>query len=81
MFGTLAASARSGETWFDMSRNHAGVRPYWRNYFDNTDILIYVIDSSDTKRFDETEQELQVRDHFLSFQFTSLCRSCCAKRS
>ena len=44
-----------------MSRSHAGFRPYWRNYFDNTDILIYVIDSSDTKRFDETEQELQVK--------------------
>ena len=39
------------------------IRPYWRNYFDNTDILIYVIDSADTKRFDETEQELQVFDH------------------
>ena len=37
-------------------------RPYWRNYFDNTDILIYVIDSADTKRFEETGQELQV--HF-----------------
>ena len=36
------------------------IRPYWRNYFDNTDILIYVIDSADTKRFEETEQELQV---------------------
>ena len=36
------------------------IRPYWRNYFDNTDVLIYVIDSSDTKRFEETEQELQV---------------------
>jgi len=35
------------------------IRPYWRNYFDNTDILIYVIDSADTKRFEETEQELQ----------------------
>merc|ERR1712137_792469 len=35
------------------------IRPYWRNYFENTDVLIYVIDSSDTKRFDETEQELQ----------------------
>merc|ERR1711962_488813 len=35
------------------------IRPYWRNYFDNTDVLIYVIDSSDSKRFDETEQELQ----------------------
>ena len=37
------------------------IRPYWRNYFDNTDVLIYVIDSSDEKRFEETEQELQVR--------------------
>merc|ERR1712013_60388 len=37
------------------------IRPYWRNHFDNTDILIYVIDSADTKRFEETEQELQDR--------------------
>jgi GTPase SAR1 family protein len=24
------------------------IRPYWRNYFDNTDALVYVIDSADT---------------------------------
>ncbi|CAN0508748.1 unnamed protein product, partial [Ectocarpus sp. 12 AP-2014] len=23
------------------------IRPYWRNYFDQTDALIYVIDSAD----------------------------------
>ncbi|KAI1287979.1 ADP-ribosylation factor-like protein 3 [Halotydeus destructor] len=34
------------------------IRPYWRNYFDNTDVLIYVIDSSDRKRFEETSVEL-----------------------
>uniref|UniRef100_A0A8C7YV90 ADP-ribosylation factor-like protein 3 n=1 Tax=Oryzias sinensis TaxID=183150 RepID=A0A8C7YV90_9TELE len=34
------------------------IRPYWRSYFDNTDVLIYVIDSSDRKRFDETSLEL-----------------------
>ncbi|XP_056313111.1 ADP-ribosylation factor-like protein 3 [Danio aesculapii] len=34
------------------------IRPYWRSYYDNTDLLIYVIDSSDRKRFDETAQEL-----------------------
>ncbi|CAL4072273.1 unnamed protein product, partial [Meganyctiphanes norvegica] len=34
------------------------IRPYWRNYFENTDVLIYVIDSGDRKRFDETGQEL-----------------------
>ncbi|XP_063676897.1 ADP-ribosylation factor-like protein 3 [Bolinopsis microptera] len=34
------------------------IRPYWKNYFENTDVLIYVIDSSDKKRFDETGEEL-----------------------
>ncbi|VDP14522.1 unnamed protein product [Soboliphyme baturini] len=34
------------------------IRPYWKNYFENVDILIYVIDSSDKKRFDETGLEL-----------------------
>ncbi|XP_053210020.1 ADP-ribosylation factor-like protein 3 isoform X2 [Panonychus citri] len=34
------------------------IRPYWKNYFENTDILIYVIDSSDKKRFEETSIEL-----------------------
>ncbi|XP_058876447.1 ADP-ribosylation factor-like protein 3 isoform X2 [Acipenser ruthenus] len=32
------------------------IRPYWRNYFENTDVLIYVIDSADRKRFEETGQ-------------------------
>lgn len=34
------------------------IRPYWRNYFENTDVLIYVIDSADSKRFEETGEEL-----------------------
>ncbi|GAA6217131.1 ADP-ribosylation factor-like protein 3 isoform X1 [Lates japonicus] len=34
------------------------IRPYWRNYFENTDVLIYVIDSSDKKRLEETSLEL-----------------------
>nr|XP_057915002.1 ADP-ribosylation factor-like protein 3 [Doryrhamphus excisus] len=34
------------------------IRPYWKNYFENTDVLIYVIDSSDKKRFEETSMEL-----------------------
>jgi ADP-ribosylation factor-like protein 3 len=37
------------------------IRPYWRNYFENTDVLIYVIDSADAKRLEETGQELQER--------------------
>ncbi|CAH8480916.1 unnamed protein product [Dicrocoelium dendriticum] len=34
------------------------IRPYWRNYFENTDVLVYVIDSSDKERLGETGQEL-----------------------
>ncbi|KAL0276695.1 UNVERIFIED_CONTAM: hypothetical protein PYX00_004209 [Menopon gallinae] len=34
------------------------IRPYWRNYFENTDVLIYVIDSADRKRLEETGMEL-----------------------
>ncbi|XP_055350529.1 ADP-ribosylation factor-like protein 3 [Paramacrobiotus metropolitanus] len=34
------------------------IRPYWKNYFENTDILIYVIDSADRHRFEETAGEL-----------------------
>ncbi|KAL7750434.1 ADP-ribosylation factor protein 3 [Sorochytrium milnesiophthora] len=30
------------------------IRPYWKNYFESTDVLIYVIDSSDKRRLEET---------------------------
>jgi ADP-ribosylation factor-like protein 3 len=32
--------------------------PYWRNYFDSSDGLIYVIDSTDRRRLEETGCEL-----------------------
>merc|ERR1712195_392110 len=35
------------------------IRPYWRNYFDNTDILIYVVDAADRRRVEEAVDELQ----------------------
>lgn len=35
------------------------IRPYWRNYFDQTDALVYVIDCADRRRIDETGVELQ----------------------
>lgn len=34
------------------------IRPYWQNYFDNTDALVYVIDSADQNRVEETGIEL-----------------------
>ncbi|GFH21502.1 ADP-ribosylation factor-like protein 3, partial [Haematococcus lacustris] len=36
------------------------IRPYWRNYFDATDALVYVIDSSDRKRMVESGSELDM---------------------
>ncbi|CAF0931772.1 unnamed protein product [Didymodactylos carnosus] len=34
------------------------IRGYWPHYFDNTDVVIYVIDSADKKRFPETSEQL-----------------------
>ena len=32
------------------------IRPYWKNYYDGTDALIYIIDSSDKRRVDEAAE-------------------------
>lgn len=34
------------------------IRPLWRHYYQNTQGLIFVVDSSDTKRIAEAENEL-----------------------
>ena len=34
------------------------IRPYWRNYYNSTNAVIYVIDSSDRRRMEETGVEL-----------------------
>jgi ADP-ribosylation factor-like protein 3 len=34
------------------------LRPYWSNYFDNTDVLIYVVDCADIKRLQESAEVL-----------------------
>ena len=35
------------------------IRPYWGNYFESTDALVYVIDSSDRRRLEESGSELK----------------------
>merc|ERR1719298_75234 len=35
------------------------IRQYWSNYFESTDALVYVVDSSDTRRLEESSQELK----------------------
>ncbi|KAG6853717.1 ADP-ribosylation factor-like protein 2 [Blastosporella zonata] len=34
------------------------LRPYWRNYFEQTDALVWVVDSSDRMRMEDCKQEL-----------------------
>ncbi|KAG2389171.1 hypothetical protein C9374_014571 [Naegleria lovaniensis] len=36
------------------------IRSYWRNYFENTDGLIWVIDSADTDRLEDCKRELNL---------------------
>ena len=34
------------------------IRPYWRNYYDQTDALVYVVDSADEMRVQEVKDNL-----------------------
>merc|ERR1712054_236289 len=34
------------------------IRPYWKNYFEHTDALVYMIDSADRRRIEEAGEEL-----------------------
>lgn len=35
------------------------IRKHWKNYFDQTDVLMYVIDATDKRRLEECLEELQ----------------------
>jgi ADP-ribosylation factor-like protein 3 len=35
------------------------IRPYWKNYYDNTDGIVYVVDSGDEERLKECVEELK----------------------
>jgi len=34
------------------------LRTYWKNYFEKTDTLIWVVDATDRERIDDCRQEL-----------------------
>ena len=36
----------------------ATLRPYWQNYFERTDALIWVVDAVDERRMDDCRKEL-----------------------
>ncbi len=35
------------------------LRTYWKNYFEKTDTLIWVVDATDRERLDDCRQELK----------------------
>ena len=52
-------------TYFTLIRYRTGdvggqktLRSYWRNYFEKTDALIWVVDASDRHRIDDCREEL-----------------------
>lgn len=57
---TLVAGGVKLNVW-DMG-GARGVRHYWRQYFGETDVLIYVVDAANPRRMQEAKEEL---DHLL----------------
>jgi ADP-ribosylation factor-like protein 1 len=37
-----------------------GLRPYWRCYYQDTNAIVYVVDSADRERLDLSRQELEL---------------------
>ena len=56
--GCRRAHARSFKlnVWDIGGQKH--IRPYWKNYYQNTDAIIYMVDSADERRIDEAAEEL-----------------------
>lgn len=48
------------------------IRPLWRHYFQNTDGLIFVVDSNDRERIEEASKELQVSNNILTLTMVFL---------
>lgn len=49
------------------------LRSYWRNYFEKTDALIWVVDATDRLRIDDCREEL----HDLLQEEVSMLLTCC----
>lgn len=51
------------------------IRPLWRHYYQNTQGLIFVVDSSDTKRIAEAENELANMVNYNQLSYVTTCNS------
>lgn len=52
------------------------LRSYWRNYFEKTDALIWVVDATDRLRIDDCRDELHglLQEEVRAYLFTHLLR-------
>ena len=46
------------------------IRPLWRHYYQNTQGIIFVVDSNDTERLEEAKDELHKMVSFYSWRFS-----------
>jgi hypothetical protein len=53
-----ARSERGSNRALSMLIGQKHIRPYWKNYYQNTDAIIYMVDSADRRRTDEAADEL-----------------------
>ena len=51
----------------------SSIRPYWRCYYQNTQAIIYVVDSCDTERLEIAKQELHAMLAEEELKETKLC--------
>lgn len=54
-----AAKTSPGLTFLGDVGGQKTLRSYWRNYFEKTDALIWVVDATDRLRIDDCRDELQ----------------------
>lgn len=57
-FPAPACQLRSDFTLLGDVGGQRTLRPYWRNYFEQTDALVWVVDSGDRMRMQDCKQEL-----------------------
>jgi len=53
---SISSSGFKLNVWDIGGQKH--IRPYWKNYYQNTDAIVYMVDSSDRRRMDEAAEEL-----------------------
>ena len=66
----------ASDRYFSCTKGDVGgqrtLRPYWRNYFEQTDALVWVVDSGDRMRMQDCKDEL----HSLLLEDVSVLRIC-----